>query len=120
MTRPDLQHQNTLELNYRHRAAILGHTIRVGRMGTTIGSERQDNSNAAIKSRDLAANQDNVLDRVYTRLCHMTGSHINPLLDYYYNDSQRIARWLTTLKKPKDMSQKEYQTFKNKATRYSI
>jgi hypothetical protein len=56
MTRPDLQHQNTLELNYRHRAAILGHTIRVGHIGTTIRLERQDNLNAAIESRDLAAN----------------------------------------------------------------
>jgi hypothetical protein len=120
MTRPDLQHQNTLELNYEHRTAILRRTIRVGRMGATIGLKRQDNSNAAFESRDLAANQDNVLDRVYSRLSHVTRSQTNPLFDYYYNKSQHIARWLTTLKRPIDMSRQEYQTFKNKAIRYSV
>ena len=57
-----------------------------------------------IESRDLAANQDNVLDRVYSRLGHVTGSQTNPLFDYYHDESQRIARWLMTLKRPIDMS----------------
>jgi hypothetical protein len=120
MTRPDLQHQNTPELNYEHGTAIPRRTIGVGRVGTTIGSKRQDNSNAAFESRDLAANQDNVLDRVYSRLGHVTGSQTNPLFDYYHDESQRIARWLTTLKRPMDMSRQEYRTFKNKATRFSV
>ena len=40
MTRPDLQHQNTLGLNYEHRTAIPRRTIRVGRIGATIRSKR--------------------------------------------------------------------------------
>ncbi len=89
-------------------------------MRATIGSKRQDNSNAAIESRDLAAIQDTVLNSAYSRLNHVTGSQTNPLFDYYTNKSQHIARWLTTLKRHIDMSQQEYQTFKNKAIRYSI
>ena len=72
MTRPDLQHQNTLELNYGHRAAILGRTIRIGCMGTTIEAEQQDDSSVVpIESRDSEISR----ERGYyplARLCHMT------------------------------------------------
>ena len=107
-------------MNYRHRAAILGRTIRIGRMGTTIEAEQRDDSSVvAIESRDSGISR----KRGYyplARLCHMTRSQANLLFDYYYDKSQHIARWLTTLKRPIDMSQQEYQTFKNKAIRYSI
>ncbi len=120
MTRPDLQHQNTPELNYRHRAAIPGRTIRISRMGTTIKAEQRDDSSVVlIESRDSEISR----KRGYyplARLGRVTGSQTNPLFDYYYDESQHIARRLTTLKRPIDMSQQEYQTFKNKAIRYSI
>ena len=43
-----------------------------------------------------------------------------PLDDEYSRESQRIAKWLTTLRKPQGMSRKEYRAFKTKATKYSV
>jgi hypothetical protein len=100
-----MQHQNTPELNYRHRAAILGRTIRVGRIGATIKAEQRDDSSVVpIESRDSEISR----ERGYyplAHLCHLTRSQANLLFDYYYNKSQCIARWLTTLKRSIDMLQ---------------
>ena len=73
-------------------------------MGTTIEAEQRDDSSVVpIESRDLEISR----KRGYyplARLGHVTRSQTNPLFDYYYNKSQHIARWLTTLKRPIDMS----------------
>jgi hypothetical protein len=107
-------------LNYKPRTTAEEHTIKINHIGSAIEAEQQDDlSVIAIESRDLEISR----ERGYyplARLGHMTRSQTNPLFDYYYNKSQHIARWLTTLKRPIDMSRQEYQTFKNKATRYSI
>ena len=98
------------------------HTIELNRISSAIKAEQQDDlSVVAIKSYKLEIS----CDRGYYPLAclgHMTiiRSQANPLFDYYYDDLQHIARWLTMLKRPKDMLQKEYQTFKNKATRYNV
>ena len=117
MTKIDFQWQHTTELSYEHRTTIGEHAIEVKRIGSTIESEQWEDLNVAIESSDLAA-----MDRVYACLGHMTITwyQANRLFDYYQDNPQCIARWLTMLKRPKYMSQKEYQTFKNKATRYSI
>ena len=98
------------------------HTIELNHISSAIEAEQQDDlSVMAIKSYELEIS---CKREYYPLAClgHMTitRSQANLLFDYYYNDLQCIARWLTMLKRPKDMLQKEYQTFKNKATRYSI
>jgi hypothetical protein len=120
VTKFDFQRQSTTKLNYKPRTAAEEHTIEINRIGSAIEAEQRDDSSVvAIESCDLGIS----CERGYyplARLCHVTRSQANPLFDYYYNKSQHIARWLTTLKRPIDMSQQEYQTFKNKATRYSV
>ena len=44
----------------------------------------------------------------------------NPLQSHYSEASQKIARFLTTLKRPEDMTRKDFYRFKNKAMGYSV
>ena len=121
MTKPK-QYQNTTELDSRHRTTMTEHTIELNRISSAIEAEQQDDSSVvAIKSCELEIS----CKRGYYPLACLghvtvTRSQANLLFDYYYDDLQHIARWLTMLKRPKDMLRKEYQMFKNKATRYSI
>ena len=44
----------------------------------------------------------------------------NPLEDDYSKDSQRIAKWLTTLRRPEGLSRTEFRAFKQKASQFSV
>jgi integrase-like protein len=45
---------------------------------------------------------------------------VSVLEDGYSEDSQRIAEYLTTLRKPEDMSRAEFRAFKKRALRYAV
>ncbi len=44
----------------------------------------------------------------------------NLLPNYYLKESQKIARFIITLKRPKDIIRKDFYKFKNKAISYSV
>ncbi len=44
----------------------------------------------------------------------------NPLLSYYLKESQKIARFIITLKRLKNIIRKDFYKFKNKAIGYSV
>ena len=46
--------------------------------------------------------------------------HLDPLDDSYSEESQRIARYLTTLEKPNDLSRAEFRALVRKAINYSV
>ena len=89
---------------YKPRTTAKEYIIKINHIGSAIEAEQRDDlSVIAIKSRDLGIS----CKRGYyplARLGHVTRSQTNPLFDYYYNKLQHIARWLTTLKRPIDMS----------------
>ena len=46
--------------------------------------------------------------------------NVSPLDDTYSEEYQKIARWLSTLRRPQEMTAKEFKSFKRKAIKFKI
>jgi hypothetical protein len=46
--------------------------------------------------------------------------NVSPLDDTYSEKYQKIARWLSTLRRPQEMTAKEFKSFKRKAIKFKI
>jgi hypothetical protein len=77
-----------------------------------------DDDFANERQNDLDAFVDHELSHIHLR--SIQGQEDRVLVDEYSDKSQNYARWLTTLRRPEDMSMKEFSAFKKEAMKYLV